>query len=392
MASAIEIFFCYAREDEELLKGLEKQLHALKLQGIIDVWHDRQISAGSDWEREIDNHLNSAHIILLLVSPDFMMSSYCYSKEMVRAMERHERGEAYVIPVILRPVYWQGAPFGKLQALPTDAKAVASRHWYNLDEAFYDVAQGIYAAVQKLTPNLAAKVEIKRSVESSLPPPVALTFPRPRPIVKAQKTKEQWMEEGKRFTDLKQYSEALIAYEEALRLDPNDANAYYSKGASLGELERYEEELAAYDQTIYLDPKYVNAYINKSAALNELKRYKEALVICEQAIRLDPYDPATYINKGNALNELKRYEEGLEACEQAIRLNSKDVIAYNNKGNALYGLRRYEEAVAIYEQAIRLDPNYANAYYNKGLALKDLNRNKEAQRAFAKARELGFKG
>ncbi len=196
MASAIEIFFCYAREDEELLKGLEKQLHALKLQGIIDVWHDRQISAGSDWEREINTHLNSAHIILLLVSPDFMMSSYCYSKEMVRAMERHERGEACVIPVILRPVYWQGAPFGKLQALPTDARAVASRHWYNLDEAFYDVAQGIYAAVQKLTPKLAAKAAARQSRKSLPPPSVAPTSPRSAPAAKAQKTKEQWMEEG----------------------------------------------------------------------------------------------------------------------------------------------------------------------------------------------------
>src|ERR1051326_2313187 len=165
MASAIEIFFCYAREDEELLKELEKHLQPLKRQGVIDVWHDRQISAGSEWEREIDAHLNSAHIILLLVSPDFMMSSYCYSKEMTRAMERHERGEACVIPVILRPVYWQDAPFGKLRALPTDAKAVASRHWYSLDEAFYAVMQGIRAAVQKLTAEFAAEVNIKRPVE-----------------------------------------------------------------------------------------------------------------------------------------------------------------------------------------------------------------------------------
>lgn len=152
---AIEIFFCYAREDEELRKGLEKQLRALKRQGIIDVWHDREIGAGTEWEREIDKHLNSAQIILLLVSPDFMDSDYCYSKEMTQAMERHERGEARVIPVILRPVYWQGSPFGKLQALPMDAKAINSRQWHNLDEAFFEVAEGIRKAVEELTLNLA---------------------------------------------------------------------------------------------------------------------------------------------------------------------------------------------------------------------------------------------
>jgi hypothetical protein len=151
MLMAVEIFFCYAREDEELRKGLEKQLRALKRQGIIDIWYDRAISAGAEWEREIDRHLNSAKIILLLVSPDFMDSDYCYSQEMLRAMERHERGDARVIPVILRPVYWQGAPFGKLQALPTDAKAITSRDWHHLDEAFFDVAEGIRKVVLELS-------------------------------------------------------------------------------------------------------------------------------------------------------------------------------------------------------------------------------------------------
>lgn len=101
---SIKIFFCYAREDEILRKGLEKQLRALMRQGLIDVWYDREISAGTEWERELDKQLNTAQIILLLVSPDFMDSDYCYGVEMKRAMERHEQGDAHVIPIILRPV------------------------------------------------------------------------------------------------------------------------------------------------------------------------------------------------------------------------------------------------------------------------------------------------
>ncbi len=143
----VKIFFCYAREDELLRKGLEKHLRTLKRQGLIDVWHDRDISAGTEWEQEIDNHLNSAHIILLLVSPDFMDSDYCYGKEMQQAMERHKCGEAIVIPVILRPVYWQGAPFSKLQALPTDGKPIKS--WHDEDEAFYDVVKGILEKIKE---------------------------------------------------------------------------------------------------------------------------------------------------------------------------------------------------------------------------------------------------
>src|SRR5260370_14341164 len=120
----LEVFYSYAHEDEPLRQELEKHLHILELQGFIKGWHDRDISAGIEWANEIDTHLNSAHIILLLVSPDFLASRYCYSVEMKRAMERHYAKEACVIPIILRPLYWQGAPFHKLQLLPTDAKPV----------------------------------------------------------------------------------------------------------------------------------------------------------------------------------------------------------------------------------------------------------------------------
>ncbi|MBM4467864.1 MAG: toll/interleukin-1 receptor domain-containing protein [Chloroflexi bacterium] len=145
----IEIFYSYAREDEELRNELEKHLSILKRQGVLAGWHDRKISPGKEWKDEIDMHLNTARIILLLISADFMASDYCWGVEVERAMERHKAGEARVIPVILRPVDWKGAPFGKLQALPTDAEPVTS--WKNRDEAFVDIAQGIRAVVKELT-------------------------------------------------------------------------------------------------------------------------------------------------------------------------------------------------------------------------------------------------
>ena len=147
----IEIFCSYAHEDRQLLDELQIHLRILQRQGLIDVWHDRDISAGTEWKQEISKHLNEAHIILLLISPDFLNSDYCYSNEMKRALERHERGEARVIPVILRPVYWQNAPFSKLQALPTDAKPITSSSWHHLDEAFFDVAEGITKIVASMS-------------------------------------------------------------------------------------------------------------------------------------------------------------------------------------------------------------------------------------------------
>ena len=144
----IEIFYSYAHEDEKMRQQLEKHLSLLKNQHFISGWKDRDIKAGEEWKGKISDHLLAANIILLLISPDFMASPYCYSIEMKEAMKRHKAGEARIIPIILRPVDWRQAPFSKLQALPKDGKPVTS--WPNQDEAFLDVAQGIRRVVEDL--------------------------------------------------------------------------------------------------------------------------------------------------------------------------------------------------------------------------------------------------
>ena len=116
--NGIEVFYAYSHKDEELRQQLENHLTLLERQGIITNWHDRKIGAGREWEGEIHEHLNTARIILLLISSDFLASDYCYDVEIKRAMERHEAEEARVIPIILRPVDWEEGPFGKLLALP----------------------------------------------------------------------------------------------------------------------------------------------------------------------------------------------------------------------------------------------------------------------------------
>jgi len=148
----IEVFFSYSHRDEELRDEMAKHLSILKRQGVIKEWYDRDIDAGSQWANEIDDHLNSAQVILLLISPDFMASDYCFEIEMQRALERYKAGEAMVIPVLLRPVDWSGAPFSRIQAFPIvhggGAKPVTS--WANRDEAFENVAKAIRRTVEKL--------------------------------------------------------------------------------------------------------------------------------------------------------------------------------------------------------------------------------------------------
>lgn len=148
-AKPLEVFISYAHEDEGLREQLEKHLSLLRRQGFISTWNDRQISPGHEWKRELDSHIESAGLILLLISEDFLNSDYCYGVEMSRALERHREGTATVIPVALKPVDWAGAPFEGLQMLPTDAKPITK--WRSRAEAFTDVARGIRKVVKELS-------------------------------------------------------------------------------------------------------------------------------------------------------------------------------------------------------------------------------------------------
>ncbi|MGI9179538.1 MAG: COR domain-containing protein [Longimicrobiaceae bacterium] len=144
----VRLFYSYSHKDEPLRDQLETHLKLMQRQGLIDAWHDRKIPAGGEWGQQIDVNLERADIILLLVSADFIASDYCYDREMTRALERHENGEAVVIPVIVRDVNWKNAPFAKLQALPKDGLAVEL--WPNRDTAWRNVSEGIEKVAEEL--------------------------------------------------------------------------------------------------------------------------------------------------------------------------------------------------------------------------------------------------
>ncbi|MDB9527899.1 GUN4 domain-containing protein [Oscillatoria sp. CS-180] len=163
-SDAVTVFFSYSHKDETLRDELANHLEILKWCGDISAWHDRKILPGDEWDREIKDNLNSAQIILLLISSDFIASSYCRDIEIKRAIERHQAEEACVIPVILRRCIWTSAPFGKLQALPKNAAPVADTNiWPTLDDAFTNIAEGIKKAADDVRQKLKAVKQAKLS-------------------------------------------------------------------------------------------------------------------------------------------------------------------------------------------------------------------------------------
>jgi len=248
-AKSLKLFYCYAREDKALRDELDKHLSGLKREYQIASWSDGEIIPGAEWQKEIDAQLNTANLILLLISTHFMASDYCYGIEMKRALERHEAGTARVIPIILRHVYWGNAPFSKLQVLPTDAKPVTQ--WSDRDEAFWDIAIGIRNAIKEL-------------------------------IISLKGSDEKGKDEVKQEPSGKQSNHSQMIH------DPSKIKEWLAKGLALGKLKRYEEALAAYEQVLRLDPNHADTWNNKGFALEKLGRPKEAQQCYEQILRLDP--------------------------------------------------------------------------------------------------------
>jgi internalin A len=142
-----KLFYSYSHKDEALKDELETHLKLLQRQNLIWTWHDRCILPGLDWKKELDERLEQAQIILLLVSADFLASDYCYEIEMKRALQRHDQGKAIVVPIILRDVDWKSAPFAKLSVLPKDGIPV--RRWDDRDTAWRNVEEGLRATIQQ---------------------------------------------------------------------------------------------------------------------------------------------------------------------------------------------------------------------------------------------------
>lgn len=162
----ISIFYSYSHKDEDLREELETHLAALKRSGLIREWHDRKIIAGQDWDKEISRHLESAQLVLFLISADFISSSYISDVEVRRALERQSAGDTVVVPVILRPVMWGVIPeFSRLQALPEGARPVTE--WPSHDLAFVSVCEGILAVVFSKVSAAPPKPRITRT-DSSL--------------------------------------------------------------------------------------------------------------------------------------------------------------------------------------------------------------------------------
>lgn len=201
---------------------------------------------------------------------------------------------------------------------------------------------------------------------------------------------EAWFNLGIEQFQAGDYQTALVSFDQALALNPNNSDTWTYRGVVLGCLNCHKEAIASYDQAIEIQPDYYLPWDIRGLALLNLSRYEEAIANCDKALELVPDYHQFWINRGKAQHYLGRYEEAIASYEKLPQphLEPSYAIAWQALGHQQIQLDNYNAALVSFERAIELDSNSPNAWINRGVALIRLNRYEEALSSVERAIEL----
>lgn len=200
----------------------------------------------------------------------------------------------------------------------------------------------------------------------------------------------QLSNKGSSLDNLGRYEEAIICYDNALRINPQFVTAWSNKANSLLHLSRYDEAIDCCDKALAIDSSYTGAWINKANSLESSGRYEEAIKLCDKALELEPQNPHILFNKGNNFLKMGRYQEAVDCYDKALEIDPLYAKVWSNKGNCLACLGRHDEAISCQKRTIEIDPLNAIAWYDAGNSLQRLGRHEEAIKYFDKSLELGL--
>ncbi|NMG09003.1 serine protease [Brasilonema sp. UFV-L1] len=195
---------------------------------------------------------------------------------------------------------------------------------------------------------------------------------------KQQPSAESLISSGGAKAQKGDYQGAIVAYEAALRMNPNYPDAYFQRAVAHYELKNYQAAFEDLNQVVRLTPNSPVAYMNRGLTQDLLQRNQEALKDYSKAISLNPDYAAAYLNRGALKNELQDYQGGLSDLNKAINLKSDYALAYLNRGDSYIGLKDYKRAIADLDEAIKLQPNSVLAYSRRGFAYRQLQDYKKA--------------
>jgi hypothetical protein len=143
------VFISYSHKDEAWKDRLVTHLEVLQCQGLLDLWDDRRIYAGQDWEQEIEAAMNAASAAVLLVSADFLTSAFILGKEVPRLLERHDKEGLRIFPVIVRPCAWKQVEWlARMQVRPNDGRPLSAGDEYQVDADLAAISKEVHDLVK----------------------------------------------------------------------------------------------------------------------------------------------------------------------------------------------------------------------------------------------------
>ena len=359
----LNVFISYAHEDDGLCGKLLKHLSQLQREGV-QGWYDRRLTGGTEWAGDIDEHLNTADIILLLISPDFLASTYCYDLEMKRAMERHDQDHARVVPVILRPCDWQNSPFARFNALPKDGKPIVD--WKTRDHGFLNVVEGLRRVVEEL--RARARATIAPPGGAGQPTPAFRSFRDTSRLKRAGAAavlllaaawlwwskQQQYVAQGEAFLDIGRYAEARQPFRQALQWNPLRARA--SRGLETAKLYDLLSKPVEFAQQLNRLSKEApnDAHLKILEGDYELKQRHadEALRDYQAAADLNPHVAEAYFRQCVLYDMLRDLGRALQACQKAVDLSPLSPHYRANLASQYFKHGEYQRAIDEYMQVV----------------------------------------
>jgi tetratricopeptide (TPR) repeat protein len=313
--SMADLFISYSHKDSALRKELEKSLRRLEQQNAISTWYDRQIGAGEEWRTDIDRHLESARVILLLISEHFLASGYCMNIEMRAAMERHDNGLAAVVPIYLSKCDWHNTPFSELTALPSGNKPVT--RWVPRARAFAVIVESLGEVIAQWRRTPRRRSRVRSSARASVY------------YARGIKRLKHLMDQNAMFASTTRRMEgeatgAIRDFDRAIAIEPAGEHwltwDYYNRGLAHFCRKDLNAAIADFSRAINIAPDNAFAYRQRAIAFDTVGDYQRALQDYRRAIRTAPSVAKAYFNRGALYWKLGKLQKAKADFKKALKV------------------------------------------------------------------------
>lgn len=349
-APPLRVFLSYSHKDDELCERFLVHLSQLRRQGLIETWHDRRITAGAEWAGAIDEHLNAAHIIILLVSADFLASDYCNDVEMTLAIERGQKGEARLVPVILEPCDWETSRFASFQALPKDGKPVVD--WRTNDHGFNNAVKGLRRLIIELCGPTPVRTLVFQMALRRHPWRWAAGFALAALLAGASwlwSTGQSYLKQGTDLLNVGRYADARPVLQRAKLLNPFSRMAACAlEVAELDAIRSGLEQRLSEAEHEYPGCAYLKVLSGETKYARGDRR--GALADYREAVIREPRLAEAHFDVGRVLDLDGNPDSALKEYQTAATLSRGTPRYHNNLADLYFRREEYDKAIEEYGQ------------------------------------------